>query len=135
MPTRFSPGEWEASFQSKNRTVALAIKIILEEIDRIRSEPVSDDELATAANALIETFPRRFESKSGMLRVFVDDELTGREHDYWARYRDRVRAVTPDDIMRVAQRYLPPEDMAILVVGNWASARSRRRSSSPARRR
>jgi zinc protease len=118
-PGVYFPGDWEASFQSKNRTVALAIKIILEEIDRIRSEPVSDDELATAANALIETFPRRFESKSGMLRVFVDDELTGREHDYWARYRDRVRAVTPDDIMRVAQRYLPPQDMAILVVGNW----------------
>jgi zinc protease len=115
----YYPGEWVASFQSKNRTVALGIKIIMDEIERIRTEPVSGDELETAANALIETFPRRFESKSGMLRVFVDDEITGREHEYWAKYRDRVRAVTADDIMRVADRYLRPEDMAILAVGKW----------------
>ena len=54
-----------------------------------------------------------------MLRVFVDDEITGREPDYWKRYRDNVRAVTAADITRVARRYLRPEDMAILVVGQW----------------
>jgi predicted Zn-dependent peptidase len=118
-PNVYYPGGWTASFQSKNRTVALAIQIILEEIDRIQREPVSPDELETATNALIETFPRRFESKAGMLRVFVDDELTARDPDYWTQYRDRVRAVTPQDIRRVAQLYLRPDMMAILAVGKW----------------
>lgn len=113
------PGEWRASFQSKNRTVALAIKIILEEIERIRQEPVSDGELETARAALIETFPRRFESEAGMLRVFVDDEITRRDPDYWTDYRDNVRAVTADDILRVAGAYLRSDEMAILVVGPW----------------
>ena len=113
------PGEFQASFQSKNRTVALAAKIIFEEIRRIRSEPVGTEELATAAGSLIETFPRRFESKAGMLRLFVDDELTGREPAFWQTYRDDVRAVTSDDIMRVTKKYLVPEDMAFLVVGRW----------------
>ncbi len=113
------PGEFQASFQSKNRTVALAAKIIFEEIRRIRSEPVGTEELATAAGSLIETFPRRFESKAGMLRLFVDDELTGRDPAFWQTYRDDVRAVTSDDIMRVTKKYLVPEDMAFLVVGRW----------------
>ncbi|MHC4273381.1 MAG: M16 family metallopeptidase [Planctomycetota bacterium] len=119
MPNVYYPGEWQASFQSKSSTVALAIQIIMDEVDRIRNEPVPDDELETAANALVETFPRRFESKVGMLRVFVDDEITGREPDYWKRYRDNVRAVTAADITRVARQHLRPEDMAILVVGQW----------------
>jgi predicted Zn-dependent peptidase len=119
MPNVYYPGEWRASFQSKSPTVALAIQIILDEVNRIRNEPVSDDELETAANALIETFPRRFESKQGMLRVFVGDEITGRDPDYWKQYRQNVRAVTAADITRVARQYLRLEDMAILIVGQW----------------
>ncbi|MHC4413987.1 MAG: M16 family metallopeptidase [Planctomycetota bacterium] len=119
-PGVYYPGEFRASFQSKSRTVALGTKIILEEIERIRNEPVSDDELQTAKNALIERLPRAFESKTRMLNVFVDDELTRRPADYWQRYRDNVRAVTPKDIMRVAQTHLRPQEMAILLVGKWA---------------
>ena len=114
------PGEFSASFQSKNRTVALATKIILEEIERMRTEPVSDEELETAKQALIERFPRTFESKEDMIDVFVDDELTDRAPGYWRSYRDNVRAVTAQDIMRVARKYMVPARMAILAVGPWA---------------
>jgi predicted Zn-dependent peptidase len=119
MPGVYYPGVWRAAFQSKSSTVALAIKIILEEVSLIQSEPVADDELVTATNAMIETFPRRFESKAGMLRVFVDDEITNRDPGYWTQYRDNVRAVTAADITRVAAKHLRPRDMAILVVGKW----------------
>ena len=119
MPGVYYPGVWRASFQSKSSTVALATRIIFEEVDRIRNDPVTGDELSTATNALIETFPRRFESKAGMLRVFVDDEITDRDPDYWTRYRDNVGAVTAADIMRVARKHLRPDDIAILVVGKW----------------
>ena len=119
MPGVYYPGAWRAAFQSKSSTVALATKIIFEEVDRIQNEPVSDDELATATNALVETFPRRFESKAGMLRVFVNDEVTDRNPDYWTQYRDNVRAVTAADITRVARKHLRPDEMAILVVGKW----------------
>ena len=85
----------------------------------MRNEAVSSDELDTAKNSLIETFPRTFESKAGTLAVFVDDEMTGRDPDYWKNYRDNVRAVTAQDITRVARRHLRRDDMAILVVGLW----------------
>jgi predicted Zn-dependent peptidase len=122
-PNVYFPGHFQAGFQSKNRTVALAIKLILEEIDGIRTSPVSAEELETAQNALIETFPQRFESKAGMLRTFVNDEMTDRDPDYWNRYRDNVRAVTAQDIMRAAAKHLHPDQMAILVVGKWQEIR------------
>jgi len=117
--TPYYPGAWTASFDSKNRTVALAIKLIMEEVDRIRNEPVTEEELETSKAAFIETFPRTFESRPTMLSVFVSDDITDRSPEYWQTYRDRVRGVTRDDVQRVARDYLTPEQMAILVVGKW----------------
>ena len=119
VPGVYYPGEFRASFQSKNRTVALAAMLILEEIETIRNKTVTPEELETARAALIETFPQRFESKDGMLRVFVNDEMTDRDPAYWKEYRDNVRAVTAEDVTRVARKYLRLEEMAILVVGPW----------------
>src|SRR5690606_35153333 len=104
MPKVWYPGEFRVMFQSKNETVALATKLVFEEIQRIRSEGVTPEELEVAKNSFIETFPRMFESKPAMLRVFVTDELTNRPKDYWHTYRDRVRAVTAEDVQRMATR-------------------------------
>lgn len=113
------PGEFRAGFESKNPTVALATKIVLDQIRRVREEPVTAEELETAKQSLIETFPRSFESKPQMLRVFVNDEWTHRPKDYWKTFRQRVSAVTVEDLQRVAKKHLDPEKMAILVVGDW----------------
>jgi predicted Zn-dependent peptidase len=115
----YYPGVFGGFFQSKNRTVALATKIILEEIDRIRTEPVSDEELELAKNSFIERFPQTFASKPTILSVFVSDEMTRRDPDYWQTYRQRIGGVTPADVQRVAGEYLSPEELIILVVGDW----------------
>ncbi len=113
------PGFFAASFESKNPTVALATKIVLDEIRRIREEPISADEIETAKRGLIETFPRQFESKPAMLQVFVNDEWTKRPADFWKTYRAKLEAITPADLQRVAHKHLDPEAMAILIVGDW----------------
>jgi predicted Zn-dependent peptidase len=114
------PGVFGASFDSKNRTCALAAKIIFQEIEKMRNDKVTETELATAKKGLIETFPRQFESKPAMLGVFVNDEWTGRDPNFWRNFRDNVSKVTADDVQRVAKKYLTPENMAILVVGKWS---------------
>lgn len=123
-PRVFYPGDFRAGFESKNATVALAAKIVMEQIAKMRNELVTDDELETAKASLIETFPRQFESRPQMLRVFVNDEWTKRPKDYWKTFRDKVRAVTREDLKRVAQKHLDPEKMAILVVGDWENIAS-----------
>ena len=118
-PEPFYSGSFRAGFQSKSPTVALAIKLIMDEINRIRTEPVSEEELEVAKASLIETFPQRFASKPAMLGVFVTDEWTNRPADFWQNYRERVKAVTAADVQRVAQTYLQPGKLAFMVVGNW----------------
>ena len=113
----YYPGEFRAFFQSKNPTVALAIQIILEEISLIRAEPVTDEELSTIKNSMIETFPRRFESKQAVVGTFINDDRTHRPEDYWRTYRDKVRALTAADLQRVAKAHLHPEDLVVLIVG------------------
>ncbi len=116
----FYPGTFRAGFESKSPTCALATKIILEQIALMRETQVSDSELEIAKNSFIETFPANFASKSGTLAVFVSDELTNRPAGYWDAFRENIRAVTPEDIQRVAQKRLDPSQMTILVVGKWA---------------
>ena len=113
------PGAFQATFESKNQTVALATKIVLGEIALIRQQPVTDEEIEVAKQGLIETFPRQFESKPTTLQVFVNDEWTNRPKDYWRTFREKVRTVTKDDLLRVAKKHLDPSQMAILVVGDW----------------
>lgn len=114
------PGEFRSTYASKNRTVALALKIIKDEFEKIRKEPVSEQELTTSKNQFIDTFPRTFESKAGTVNVFINDEWTHRPADYWLTFRDKVRALTPKDLQNVAQKYLDPNQMFVLVVGKWS---------------
>lgn len=113
------PGNLSVTFQSRSETVALAAMIALEEIDRIRAEPVTEDELRTVKAAAIETFPNNFDSARAVAGVFAQDEFLGRPHSYWRTYRENVDAVTPADVQRVAERYLLPDRLVMLIVGDW----------------
>lgn len=114
----YYPGTFRAFFQSKNATVAQAAAIVMEEINRIRTTPVLQSELETAVNQAVEVFPRFFASSAQVAGTFAQDEFTGRPADYWDHYRERVKAVTVADVQRVAQQYLHPDKLVILVVGN-----------------
>jgi len=111
-------GAFRALFQSKSRSVPYAASLVLREIERIREEPVSEEELETIKRSLIETFPSRFESKAQAMATFAGDEIIGRDPGYWARYRDRVRAVTAADVQRVAREHIDPARLVVLVVGD-----------------
>jgi zinc protease len=119
LPKVTYPGDFRAGFESKNPTVALATKIVIDQIKGVREELVTEEELETAKQSAIETFPRQFESKPQMLRVFVNDEWTNRPKDFWQTFREKVKAVTREDLQRVAKQHLDPEKLAILVVGDW----------------
>lgn len=114
----YYPGVFRAAFQSKNPTTSQAIDIIMEEVNRVRTSKVTPEELETAKNSIVEFFPRIFATASQIAGTFAQDEYTKRRPDYWATYRDRIRAVTAEDVQRVADKYLQPDKMVVLVVGN-----------------
>jgi predicted Zn-dependent peptidase len=114
----YYPGVFRASFQSKSPTTSQAIEIVMEEINRVRTSKVTAEELETAKNSNIEFFPRIFSTAGLVAGTFAQDEYTKRPADYWTTYRDRIRAVTAEDVQSVAQKYLHPDKLVVLVVGN-----------------
>jgi zinc protease len=117
-PGIYYEGQFRAAFQSKSATAARAAQIVLDEIERIRREKVSPEELETVKNQAIEIFPRYFATAAAVADTFAADEFTGREPGYWDTYRDKLRAVTVEDIQRAALKYLHPDKLVILAVGN-----------------
>lgn len=116
---RLWPGIFRMGFQSKSPTVAFAAQIAIEEVNRMRTEPVSDNELRLARRQRIETFPQRFESPSQIATVFAEDAFLDRPHSYWKSYRENLEAVTAKDIQEAARKYLDPDKLVFLIVGDW----------------
>lgn len=112
------PGRFRATYQSKSRSVAYAAELVLGEIARLRSEPPTAAELDIIKKNLVETFPSSFSSAARSMQVFASDEYTGRDPAYWSTYRERIAAVTAADVQDVARRWLVPEKLIALVVGD-----------------
>src|SRR5262249_18383769 len=111
-------GTFSVSFQSKSSSVAQAISIVNEEIERLRTTKVGVEELSTAIIHAVEVLPLRFGSPGQKVAQFADDYYSKLPEDYWQKYTRRVRAVTAEEIQRVARKYLQPERFVFLVVGD-----------------
>ena len=111
-------GIFQASFQSKSATVAQATAIVLDEIKKMRAQNVTADELGRAINYRVEVFPRIFATAVAIVGTFANDEYTGRPAGFWDSYRARMRTVSAEDVLRVAQKYLHPDRLVFLAVGN-----------------
>ena len=103
---------------TSNDTVGEAISVILEEIQRLTVEEVSDEELEAAKNQYLNSFVFKFATVDDVVRRKMFYEYLDYPPDYLETFRDNVMAVTKDDVLRVAKTYLHPAQTIILAVGN-----------------
>ena len=113
------PGTFSGYVQTKSSTVGYAISLILNEFDRIRKEPVSDKEMETAVNYYLESFSDFFTTPALTMTNFAMLEMQGKPLDYYKTYRDKIKSVTKQRVLEAADRYIHPEKMAIMIVGDW----------------
>ena len=112
------PFSMDAAVQSD--VTALAVQEILREFARIRSERVSDSELSLAQSYLDGVFPIRFETTRAIASALASQAIYNLPADYYDTYRANIRAVSADDILRVAQQHFDPAKLQVVAVGDTA---------------
>ena len=111
------PEPWTVSAGVNPQNVDLAIASVLEEIERLTSETVSDDDLADNQSYFTGRMPLRLESNEGIASDIHGMVSFGLGLDYLADYESMVYQIGKDDLLRAAQRYLGDEAMVIAVAG------------------
>ncbi len=118
------PGTFAASCQTKNSTVVFACQLMLNEIEKIRNETISEEDLNFVKAARISALPSRFSSTMGILRNFASLEFNNRPMDYYSKYVEGYEKVTVEDVQNAAKKYLQPENIIIMVSGNIEESRA-----------
>lgn len=111
------PGPWSAVAGVNPNNVEQAIASILQEIIRLREEPVPEDELNDVKGFLTGSLPLRLETNGGVANALIDMEWFDLGLDYVQRYPALVNRVTPEQIMAATRQYLDPTAYAIAIAG------------------
>ncbi len=120
LDARRTAGTFRTSAEVRTPVTSDSLREFFYELKRIRTEPVSEKEIADAKSYLTGVFPIRLETQEGLIDQLVQIRMLGLPDDYLETYRDRVQAVTIEQIRVVAQKYVKPDEAAIVVVGDGA---------------
>ena len=111
------PGVFAAIMKTKVETTAAGIDALLEEIDAIVKKPPTAEEVRRAKESILNSFVFNFDSTLEILDQQMTLQYFGYPADYLATYRSKIEKVTPQDVARVAEKYIHKADLTILVVG------------------
>lgn len=111
------PGPWYVSAGIDPQNVDQAVTLISEEIRQFTAEPVSSEELSDSQANFIGRLPLSLESNGGVAAALLNLERYELGLDYYYRYADLIRAITPQDVLETARRYLHPERLAVATAG------------------
>lgn len=104
----------------KSDVTGPAVQEIVNEIERMRREEISENELTLASSYLDGVFPIRYETTAAIASALASLVIHDLPEDYYDHYRANVRAVTTTDVLHAAQRHLHPDQLRIVVVGDPA---------------
>ena len=111
------PGRFIAFIGTAPANLGRAIAGLRSEIQRIVDEPVTAEELEVAKLYLTGSFVFRFQKNAQIADFLIDAEVYGLGFDYLERYPELIRAVTVEDISRVARTYIDPMSLTTVAVG------------------
>ena len=115
-------GRFQAAMQTRNESAREAIQVARAEIERIRRDGVTAEELEDAKSYLTGSFALGLETNDDVADFLGQVEYLGLGLDYVDRYPELVRKVTAEDVLRVARKYLQPDKLIVVVVGNLRKA-------------
>lgn len=114
---KYTASRFRASASVRNAVVDSAVVELLYEIDRMKKEVVSDEELNRAKAKYVGSFVRAVEQPSTVAAYALEIETEGLPDDFYTTYLESINNVTKEDIQRVAQKYFLVDQARIVVTG------------------
>jgi zinc protease len=112
------PGILQVVIGTKSQSTVESVRAADEDIDNLAKQPITDDEIKRAKDAILNAFIFRLDSPDKILAERLTYEAYGYPADWLDRYPVEVKKVTAADVNRVAAKYLHRDQLAVLVVGN-----------------
>ncbi len=117
--TRFDhPGMVQLAMATKSGTTVESIQALYSQIDDLAKNPISQEEIQHAKDAILNSFVFNFDTPDKVLRERMAYEFYGYPPDFLERYRAGIEKIGPSDVARAASKYLHKDQLAVLVVGN-----------------
>lgn len=110
-----APGTFVVSTSTRTENLGQMLGGVFGHIQRLRTEAPSQDEFDQTVQKMIGRFPLEVETAQDIVSKVRESLVYGLSNDYWSRYRDEIRKVTPADVQKAAQRYLHPVPHVVLV--------------------
>jgi zinc protease len=114
-------GDFEAETNTRSEATGEVLRLMVDEFWRLQRERVGERELADAKAYLTGSFPLTIETPDAIATQVLNVIFYGLPLEQLQNFRDRVNAVTVDDIQRVARAYLHPDRLSVVLVGNAAA--------------
>lgn len=111
-------GLFVAGCETKSESTHEVIVLMKNIIEEIRESPVSDEELQVAKDSIINSFIFGFTSNLQVLNQRINVQYYKLPYDYLEKYRDNIAKVTKEDVLNVARKYLNPDKLTLVIVGN-----------------
>ncbi len=115
LAARRRAGSFRLVIQTRNESAKESTELAEKELERLRMEPVSEGELQAAKKFLIGNFPLKYSLQQDFAKFLAQIEFYGLGSDYPDRYASLINSVTEEDILRVAKKYLKPENVVVIV--------------------
>jgi zinc protease len=115
---RRDAGPLVVSTAVRTDVTAEAVVEVVNEVERMRREPVQTQELSLAKSYLDGVFPIRYETTAAVAAALANQVIFGLPDDYFDTYRDNIRGVTEASVRRVANEHLHPDRLQLVVVGD-----------------
>ena len=114
------PGLFQITASTKTESTVATIQTILQEVDKLRADGVTGEEVATAKEKVINSFVFNFDRPQKTLSRLFRYDYYGYPKDFLAQYQKAIASVTRADVLRVTKQYLEPSKFVITAIGNTA---------------
>lgn len=116
-PDRFSSGKFKINTQVRNSVTDSAVVQTLNELKRIRTEKITEEALNNVKASYVGNFVMNVEKPATVARFALNTIMQDLPEDYYENYIKKINAVTPDDILRVANKYFLADNLKIIITG------------------